>query len=119
LDKQIEIALRVKELESDKATAQSEGKYLQAAYIGLARSEYAKVAATLSDEVEARNEDAAALAVNDLQLASLENAKEMIDAADGSEEAAPEASSAGAGEKLKQQVEDAIEAADDLTGFQV
>ncbi|MCA8902951.1 MAG: hypothetical protein KDA53_17060 [Hyphomonas sp.] len=118
LDKQIEVALRAGELESDKATAQSEGKYVQAAYMALAQVEYSKVAAALSDEVEARIEEASALAANDSQLASLENAKEMIDAADGGEEVSADASSADDAGKLQEKAEEAAEAAEDSREFE-
>lgn len=114
MDKQLQVAFTMMDLDSDQAAAQEDGSYLEAAFIGLAKSAYAKVSSALADQVEAENEKAAALAVEGLEVSSLENAKEIIDASDQSEGADAESQTSDSGEALDKQAKEAQEAVDAL-----
>ena len=102
------------ELEADQSAARDRGSDLEAGFITLAKIAYSEVAAALTDKVEARNERDAALAVEGLEVKSLENVKELIDASDSTNGTEGEPETTDDGERLDKQAREAQETADAL-----
>lgn len=114
MDKQIQVSLTMIELEADQSAARDRGSDLEAGFITLAKIAYSEVAAALTDKVEARNERDAALAVEGLEVKSLENVKELIDASDSTNGTEGEPETTDDGERLDKQAREAQETADAL-----
>ncbi|PHR92894.1 MAG: hypothetical protein COA69_06100 [Robiginitomaculum sp.] len=113
-DKQIEVYLTINALASDVSAAKDRGAYLEAAFLGLAKMEYSKVARVLSDKIESRNEKTAALAVERLDVASLENVKDIITGATGAEDVDADIEAENGGQALDKKATEAQEAAEAL-----
>lgn len=113
-DKQIEVYLTINELASDTSAAKERGAWVEAAFLTLAKVEYSKISRVLSDTVKSRNEKTAALAVESLDVASLENVKDIITEATGAEDVDADIEAENGGQTLDKQAKEAQEAAEAL-----
>lgn len=118
-DKQMEARLTIDALALDVSAAQERGADLEAAFLTLAKTEYSKISRALSDDVESRNEEVAALAVEGLNVASLENVKDMIAGTSDAEVVDAEVETEDEGQALDEQAKEAQEAAEALKDLPV